>query len=88
LRVLEDFKPDLIFLDLMMPEMDGLSFLQEIRKDSRFVDTPVVIISAKTLTAGQRTELDKRVVEVIEKGDTALESRVTEVVANALRVET
>jgi signal transduction histidine kinase/CheY-like chemotaxis protein/HAMP domain-containing protein len=88
LRVLEDFRPDLLFLDLMMPEMDGLSFLQEIRKDSRFVDTPVVIISAKTLTAGERTELDKRVVEVIEKGDAALESRVTEVVANALRVET
>ena len=88
LRVLEDFRPDLIFLDLMMPEMDGLSFLQEIRKDSRFVDTPVVIISAKTLTNSERTELDKRVVEVIEKGDAALESRVTEVVANALRVKT
>ena len=38
--------PDLIILDLMMPDMDGLDVLQAVRKDSRLKEVPVVIFSA------------------------------------------
>jgi two-component system, chemotaxis family, chemotaxis protein CheY len=38
---------DLVFLDLNMPEMDGFSFLYEIRKLQKFKDLPVVIISTE-----------------------------------------
>lgn len=86
LESLQDFSPDLVFLDLMMPEMDGLTFLQEMRAIPRFAQTPVVILSAKTLTSTERAELDKRVVQVIEKGDSTMENRVSTVVANALGV--
>ena len=86
LENLQDFSPDLVFLDLMMPEMDGLTFLQEMRAIPRFSQTPVVILSAKTLTSTERAELDKRVVQVIEKGDSTMENRVSTVVANALGV--
>ena len=35
--------PDLIFLDINMPAMDGKSCLREIKKDSRFKDLPIVV---------------------------------------------
>jgi signal transduction histidine kinase/DNA-binding response OmpR family regulator len=43
--------PSLILLDLLMPEMDGFEFLRELRKRSAFVDVPVIVVTAKELTA-------------------------------------
>lgn len=41
------FKPDLILLDVMMPEMDGIRTLQELRKLSAFAAVPIVFVTAK-----------------------------------------
>lgn len=38
--------PDLIILDLMMPDMDGFDVLQAVRKDPRLRDVPLIIFSA------------------------------------------
>ena len=46
LEKLEDFKADLILLDLMMPVMDGREFLVRLRADSRYRDLPVLVVSA------------------------------------------
>jgi DNA-binding response OmpR family regulator len=48
--MLERFSPDLVFLDLVMPEMDGMSFLDYIRADSRHCHLPVVVITGKDLS--------------------------------------
>ncbi|MFH1194102.1 MAG: response regulator [bacterium] len=40
------FKPELIFLDVTMPIMDGLEFLENMRKDEIFKKTPVVMLTA------------------------------------------
>jgi len=42
-----DFKPDLLLLDVMMPGMDGVSTLQELRKLPGLADTPAMFMTAK-----------------------------------------
>ena len=45
---LDSDQPDLILLDLMMPVMDGLSFLKELRNTDHWRDVPVIILTALT----------------------------------------
>lgn len=47
LREAESFAPDMILLDVMMPEMDGPSTLKLLREQSSVVDVPVVFMTAK-----------------------------------------
>jgi PAS domain S-box-containing protein len=60
--------PALILLDLMMPEMDGFEFLDEIRQPDGWPGTPVVVLTAKTLTQEERTFLAERTMLVLSKG--------------------
>jgi signal transduction histidine kinase/CheY-like chemotaxis protein len=59
--------PSLILLDLMMPEMDGFEFLNRIRDDDKLLDVPVVVLSAKELTAEERAFLAERTLLVLSK---------------------
>ena len=55
LEKLKEHPVDLIFLDLMMPEMDGLTFLGLKRDDPRFNSIPVIVCSA----LGEKDTVDK-----------------------------
>lgn len=46
-------KPDLIFLDIVMPDMDGFAVLRELKKDPETRDIPVVFVSSKSQKADQ-----------------------------------
>lgn len=48
LRKLEEFTPDLILLDVMMPEMDGFSVLRALRTRPENTAVPVVFLTART----------------------------------------
>lgn len=48
---LEQATPDLIISDIMMPEVNGLQFLAQLREDSRFRSIPVVFLTAKGMTS-------------------------------------
>ena len=63
----ENPAPALILLDLMMPEMDGFEFLDTFNSRADWRHVPVVVITAKQLTAAERGLLAVRT--VIEKGD-------------------
>ena len=60
--------PDLILLDLMMPEMDGLEFLNRIQDQDELVDVPIVVLTAKELTEQERTFLAERTLLILSKG--------------------
>ena len=44
---IDQFKPDLIILDIMLPDTDGRVLLQELRTDPTTIDIPVLMISAR-----------------------------------------
>jgi two-component system, cell cycle response regulator DivK len=46
--IIENESPDLILLDLLMPKISGFDFLEEIRKNEKTKNTPVIVVSALT----------------------------------------
>ncbi|NLY80261.1 MAG: sporulation transcription factor Spo0A [Lysinibacillus sp.] len=46
LTMLDEYKPDVLLLDIIMPHLDGLGVLQEMHKDDRFRDTHVIMLTA------------------------------------------
>ncbi|MGB5438674.1 MAG: response regulator, partial [Gammaproteobacteria bacterium] len=68
LEQMSQIKPDLILLDLMMPVMDGFDFLLEMRGNPAWKDIPVIVVTAKDLTADDRRILSGKVEQVLEKG--------------------
>ncbi|MBI2567273.1 MAG: response regulator [Candidatus Schekmanbacteria bacterium] len=42
-------QPDLVVLDIMMPEMDGYEALNKIKDDSQLADIPILVITARTI---------------------------------------
>jgi adenylate cyclase len=64
----ENPAPAVILLDLMMPEMDGFEFLDTFNSRADWRHVPVVVITAKQLTAAERALLSGRARSVIRKG--------------------
>jgi CheY-like chemotaxis protein len=79
LERMRDNRPDLILLDLMMPEMDGFQFLDEIRKHQTWASIPVIVVTAKELTAEDRKRLNGSVEKILHKGAYSREDLLLEV---------
>lgn len=47
LQAIREHKPDLVLLDLMMPEMDGWQVYQQLKADESTVNIPVIVVTAK-----------------------------------------
>jgi CheY-like chemotaxis protein/nitrogen-specific signal transduction histidine kinase len=65
-----DARPDLIVLDLMMPEVDGFTVLDALERQPGSRDIPVIVLTAKDLTAQERDFLHHRVSGLLLKGQT------------------
>ncbi len=70
----EGVQPALVLLDLMMPEIDGFGFLDAIRADPALADLPVVVLTAKELTAEEKAALAERTMHVFSKGAQSVDS--------------
>ncbi|VTS06000.1 response regulator [Tuwongella immobilis] len=59
--------PALILLDLMMPEIDGFQYVEELRARNQWTDVPIVVVTAAELTEADRSRLQGRVQQVLQK---------------------
>lgn len=82
LQKVELKRPDLILLDLMMPEVDGFMFLTEFRQSEMHRDVPVVVVTAKELTDEDRVRLNGSVATIIQKSGISS----SDLIANIARV--
>jgi adenylate cyclase len=64
---LNELRPSAILLDLMMPEMDGFEFLDEVSRHEEWREIPIIVITARDVTAEDRARLNGRVESVIQK---------------------
>jgi PAS domain S-box-containing protein len=84
LACMERERPSLILLDLLMPEMDGFEFADRVRQHPEWRSIPIVVLTAKDLTAEERRRLNGSVETILRKaGDsrTALLNQVRDLVA-------
>ncbi|MBE0688834.1 MAG: response regulator [Anaerolineae bacterium] len=78
----DESMPDLIISDIMMPQMDGLQFLHEVRKDPRFTAIPFIFLTARgeksDIHRGKRMGVDDYIVKPFDTDDLliAVESRL------------
>lgn len=79
LERLDSSRPALVILDLMMPEVDGFSFLDAIRTRTAEAAVPVVVLTAKELTRQDEERLAGQVQKVLEKGSYSQEELFREV---------
>lgn len=67
LEILQNNQPDLILLDLIMPEMDGFEFIEHISKQTQWQTIPVICITAEELAEAEKMRLNGSVKQIIQK---------------------
>jgi len=68
LERMKDNQPELILLDLMMPQMDGFALIDELQQYESWRSIPVVVLTAKELTPEDRLQLNGGVENILQKG--------------------
>ena len=61
--------PDLILLDLMMPDLDGFAVLDELKTDPETASLPVIVVTAKELTPEEKQRLSGQIHSLMQKGE-------------------
>jgi len=87
LAVLEHAHPDLILLDLMMPELDGFGVLEALQSRDATRDIPVIVLTARALNEADMARLNRGVVSVLEKGVLSVDETLARVASVLTRVD-
>ncbi len=82
LTLIRETHPDLILLDLMMPDMDGFAVIDHLKADPGLRDIPVIVITAKELNLKDRQRLQGQIQMLLQKGSFMDEDLLQEI--NAL----
>jgi YesN/AraC family two-component response regulator len=78
---MQNIRPDLLLLDLMMPEMDGFSVLEHIRQEDLTRDVAVIVLTAQILSEQDMERLQQGVTAVLQKGIFSAEEVLTQIEA-------
>jgi DNA-binding response OmpR family regulator/anti-sigma regulatory factor (Ser/Thr protein kinase) len=84
LEVIQQERPDLVLLDLMMPELDGFGVLDAMQGDETSRNIPVIVLTGQVLTEEDMARLNQGVASVLGKGLFSVEETLAHVEA-ALR---
>ena len=79
LAAMEKERPSLIFLDLMMPVMDGFTFADRVRAHPEWRSIPIVVVTARDLTGEERRRLSGFVETVLNKAGSSKEGLLQQV---------
>jgi YesN/AraC family two-component response regulator len=78
-------RPDLVLLDLMMPELDGFGVLEVLQSEANTRDIPVIVLTGQVLTQADMARLNRGVTNVLKKGLFSIEETLTHVEAALAR---
>jgi len=73
--------PDLVILDLMMPELDGFEVLDTLKADPNTAPIPVIVVTAKELTQDEKRRLDGQISILMQRGEFLSDELLEEVKA-------
>lgn len=74
LKILAQSMPAIIFLDLVMPKMDGIEVVRRLEQNERWRSIPVVILSGKELTDDERQQLNNHIQNFMQKSQFSREA--------------
>ena len=79
LKSISQHRPDIILLDLMMPDIDGFEFLAKLREREQWRSIPVIVVTGKDLTEEDHMKLNSNVARIVKKGSFNRQSLLNEV---------
>ncbi|MBW4646116.1 MAG: response regulator [Goleter apudmare HA4340-LM2] len=91
IRLSQEVNPDLLILDLILPESDGFAVVDWLQQHNQLCTTPVVVYSAKDLQESERNRLKLRHTEILTKGRVTtqeFEQRVMELLQRITKQKT
>ncbi len=88
IALIRQVRPNIIILDLMMPEVDGFAVLESIKADRTTRSIPIIVVTAKDLTREERNTLNKRVETLLQKGLFEQQELLADVAAALERIKT
>ena len=68
IRIAKSKKPDLVLLDLMMPEVTGFDVVEALRREEATRETPIMVLTAMNLTDDDKRQLNGRVSQILSRG--------------------
>ena len=68
IELILDVRPDLVVTDLMLPGVDGFAIIDTMKNDMLMAHIPIVVVTAKELTAKERTRLSGQIDLLLQKG--------------------
>lgn len=80
LDIVRQSPPDMVITDLMMPDVDGFEVIEALKSDEQLAGIPIVVITAKELTAKERARLNNQVEMLLQKGSTIDDSVIENLV--------
>lgn len=68
LELIRKSRPNLVIVDLMMPDIDGFGLVDALKGDDALKDIPIIVVTAKELTASERRRLTGKIDGLLQKG--------------------